>query len=183
MYLSLSVKSLFTNIPNTEGINAVAKALENQTDLKILTRVIIKFLHLTFTLTNFSFNGRNLLQNKGSYIGSRCHHGNKHIYPRTLNKALAYCRFVDDIFVLWTESEAMLKAFFEQINKIHSTVKFDYKYSYESIEFLDTLVFKNNRNSLSPPNCIPNQLIDQHTHMLLPIIQNHKSRIFHMDKP
>ena len=37
--------------------------------------------------------------------------------------------------------------------------------------------------TLSPPTCIPNQLIDQHTHMLLPIIQNHKSRIFHMDKP
>ena len=51
--------------------------------------------------------------------------------------------------MLWTESEAKLKAFFEQINKIHSTKMFDYKYSYESIEFLDTLVFKNNRNSLS----------------------------------
>ena len=58
-------------------------------------------------------------------------------------------RFVDDIFMLWTESEAKWKALFEQINKIHSTIKFDYKYSYESIEFLDILVFKNNRNSLS----------------------------------
>ena len=74
---------------------------------------------------------------------------NKHIYPRTLNQALAYYRFVDDIFMLWTESEAKFRAFFEQINKTHSTIKFDYKYSYESIEFLDTLVFKNNRNSLS----------------------------------
>ena len=73
---------------------------------------------------------------------------NKYIYPRTLNQALAYYRFVDDIFMLWTESEAKLKAFFAQINKIHSMIKFDYKYSYESIEFLDTLVFKNNRNSL-----------------------------------
>ena len=51
--------------------------------------------------------------------------------------------------MLWTESEAKLKAFFEQINKTHSTIKFGYKYSYESIKFLDTLVFKNNRNSLS----------------------------------
>ena len=88
---------------------------------------------------------------------SSCHYADvfmddfeiKHIYPRTLNQALAYYRFVDDIFMLWTESEAKFKTFFEQINKTHSTIKFDYKYSYESIEFLDTLVFKNNRNSLS----------------------------------
>ena len=51
--------------------------------------------------------------------------------------------------MLSTESEAKLKAFFEQINKIHITIKFDYKYSHESIEFLGTLLFKNNRNSLS----------------------------------
>ena len=31
---------------------------------------------------------------------------NKHIYPRTINQALAYYRFVDDMFMLWTESEA-----------------------------------------------------------------------------
>ena len=35
--LTMDVKSLFTNIPNREGINAVAKALENQTDLQIAT--------------------------------------------------------------------------------------------------------------------------------------------------
>ena len=35
--VTMDVKSLFTNIPNREGINAVAKALENQTDLKIPT--------------------------------------------------------------------------------------------------------------------------------------------------
>ena len=157
--VTMDVKSLFTNIPNSEGINAVAKALEKQTDLKIPTRVIIKFLHLILTLNNFGFNGRNILQKKGSSMGSKssCRYADvfmddfetKHIYPRTLNRALAYHRFVDDIFMLWTESEANLKAFFEQINKVHSTIKFDYKYSYESIEFLDTLVFKNDKNSLS----------------------------------
>ena len=117
----MDVKSLFTNIPNTVGINAVAKALENQTDLKIPIRVIIKFLHLTLTLNNFSFNGRNILQKKGSSMGSRssCRYAdvfmddfeNKYNYPQTLNQALAYYRFVDDIFMLWTESEAKLKAF------------------------------------------------------------------------
>ena len=48
--VTMDVKSLFTNKPNIEGINAVAKALENQMDLKIPTRAIIKFLHLTLTL-------------------------------------------------------------------------------------------------------------------------------------
>ena len=52
--ITMNVKSLFTNIPNTEGINAVAKSLENQTDLNIPTHVIIKFLHPTLTLNNLA---------------------------------------------------------------------------------------------------------------------------------
>ena len=129
--VTMDVKSLFTNIPNTEGINAVAKALENQMDLKIPTRVVIKFLHLTLILNNFSFNGRTYSKRKDPLWGAKVHvirqtssHGwfwKQTHYPRTLNQALAYYRFVDDIFMLWTESTAKLKAFFEHIIKIHST--------------------------------------------------------------
>ena len=35
-----------------------------------------------------------------------------------------------------------LLTFFDEINKVHDNIKFDYKYSKERIHFLDTTVFK-----------------------------------------
>ena len=46
-------KTLYTNIPNYEGIEAVKEAPNNQAKKPTVTRVIIKFLHLILTLNNF----------------------------------------------------------------------------------------------------------------------------------
>ena len=48
--VTMNVKSLFTNIPHAEGINAVAKALEKLKDITISNRVILKLLSLTLYL-------------------------------------------------------------------------------------------------------------------------------------
>ena len=73
----------------------------------------------------------------------------RYIYPRIIDKYLAYYRFVDDIFIVWTGTEEELLAFFDEINKVHDHIKFDSNYSKNSINFLDTTVFKNERRSLS----------------------------------
>ena len=72
-----------------------------------------------------------------------------YIYPRINGKHLAYYRFVDDIFIVWNGEMEELLRFFDDINKIHDNIKFDCKYSKESINFLDTTIFKNQRGSLS----------------------------------
>ena len=73
----------------------------------------------------------------------------KHIYPRISNDTLAYFRVVDDIFMIWIGSKESLLAFFNEINTEHESINFDCKYSLESINFLDTTVFKNNQRFLS----------------------------------
>ena len=55
--VTLDVKSLYTNIPNHEGIEAVKSALNSVSQKPIATKVIIKFLFLILTLNNFVFNG------------------------------------------------------------------------------------------------------------------------------
>ena len=42
--VTLDVKTLYSNIPNHEGIEAVKETLNNQAKKPIATRVIIKFL-------------------------------------------------------------------------------------------------------------------------------------------
>ena len=73
---------------------------------------------------------------------------NEHIIPRIRGQHLCYTRFKDDIFFIWTGSEKSLLKFFNDINKIHNSIKFECKYSYKLINFLDANVHLN-REGLS----------------------------------
>ena len=63
--LKLDVKSLYSNIPNHEGIVAVKSALNSVFQELIATIVIIKLLFIILTLNNFVFNGIHYLQKIG----------------------------------------------------------------------------------------------------------------------
>ena len=71
-----------------------------------------------------------------------------YILPQHLNKCSLYLRYIDDIFFIWKNSEAELKSFIKEINEIHPTIKFDVKYSYKEISFLDTTVRITSNNEL-----------------------------------
>ena len=72
----------------------------------------------------------------------------KHIYPLIKNKSAIHARYIDDIFMVWTKSESELKHFMNKINQKHQAIKFDFKFSKESIEFLDTLIHTDRKNRL-----------------------------------
>ena len=57
----LEVKSLYTNIPNPEGIKSVEEFLEEYSKRITLTNVITTFLALIPTLNNFIFSSKNYL--------------------------------------------------------------------------------------------------------------------------
>ena len=61
---TLDVKSLYTNISNHEGIEAVKSALNSASQKAIATNVFSKYLFLILTLNNFVFNGIHYLQKK-----------------------------------------------------------------------------------------------------------------------
>ena len=69
--VSMDVRSLYTNIPNDEGLIAVRDAL-NASTTRLPTRIITTFLFLIFTLNNFIFNGINYLQHTGCAMGTKC---------------------------------------------------------------------------------------------------------------
>ena len=54
---------------------------------------------------------------------------------------MLYLRFIDDIFMIWTKSENELKIFMKDLNTKHTSINFDFKYSKDKIEFLDTLFY------------------------------------------
>ena len=54
-------------------------------------------------------------------------------------------RFIDDIFMIWTEGEERLKTFMEYMNSFHDTIKFTFEWSYTRVRFLDVSVMLDNR--------------------------------------
>ena len=53
-----------------------------------------------------------------------------------------YVRFIDDLLLIWKGSEEELLKFLKEINEVHPKIKFDFKYSRESVDFLDTTIKK-----------------------------------------
>ena len=112
LLVTLDVSSLYTNIPNTEGIQAALEALETiRPGAQHPTNSsLIKLLELVLKSNNFTFCGRHFLQIGGTAMGTRAapnyaithmHRFEKlHVYTYHL-LALLWKRFIDDIFLIW----------------------------------------------------------------------------------
>ena len=49
-------------------------------------------------------------------------------------------RYIDDIFVMWTESEDQLEGFLNRLDNFHPNLKFPHEKSRASINFLDVSI-------------------------------------------
>ena len=70
--VKLDVKSLYTNIPHTEVIQAIANALESTSLPNTSNRVLLKFLNLILTCNNFISNDKHYKQLSGCIMGNKC---------------------------------------------------------------------------------------------------------------
>ena len=130
---SADVKSLYTNIPNAEGIKRVKTSLEKHSKRTASAKVITIFLALILTLNNFIFNCKNYLQIKGCTMGTICapsytnifmdNFERKFIYSFIKTFSLIYLTFIDDIFFVWTGSKTNLGKFLNELNKIKLVIE------------------------------------------------------------
>ena len=128
LLVTLDVKSLYTNIPNNEGIEAVV------------------------------FNAINYLQIMGCAMGTICapayanifvaQFEKRHKYSYIKNKSILYLRYINDIFMIWTGTKQELIIFLENLNSKRKTIKFEHNISHRNISFLDTLIYKDMNNTL-----------------------------------
>ena len=72
LLVTMDVKLLYTNIPNSEGLSAINDTLKNSNTPTSLKTVILTFLELILTLNNFIFNGEHYLQIKGCAMRIKC---------------------------------------------------------------------------------------------------------------
>ena len=68
----MDVRSLYTNVPNAEGISAVKRAFSNYSKKTTSTKVITTLLALVLTLNNFVFDCIYYLETMRCAMGTTC---------------------------------------------------------------------------------------------------------------
>ena len=155
--VTIDVKSLYTNIPHTEGIAAITRMIE-YTGLDTLHRMFIcNLTHQVLTKNYFQFNGQMYRQKQSTAIGTRMapnyaiifmHYLESNLLNQTTLKPKTWLRLIDDIFMIWSHGIQALNLVMDILNNFHSTIKFTYEYSQHEVAFLDTVVHKTENNEL-----------------------------------
>ena len=152
--VTVDVKSLYTNIPNDEGIQACYEAWKTQE----LTHpqhppaeVLRHLLELVLKLNTLEFNEQFYLQTFGTAMGSRLAPAYANTFMGSLEKSILessplkpsyYRRFIDDIFMIWPHSLNELDKFISHMNTANPSIQFTHEKSQEEITFLDVTVYK-----------------------------------------
>ncbi|XP_068755861.1 uncharacterized protein [Montipora capricornis] len=154
--VTMDVTSLYTNIPQEEGITTVCNAYENfhKNNPPIPTNYIKEMLRLILKENSFQFNGKNYLQIHGTAMGTKMAVAFANIFmayieteilSKSVIKPLIWKRYIDDIFSLWDVSKQDIDKFITQANSHHPTIKFTAEISNTEATFLDTVVYKGKR--------------------------------------
>ena len=145
LLVTLDVSSLYTNIPHNEGINACDHFLRTNPHNTIPTGTICDLIRMILTMNNFTFNDSHYLQIHGTAMGTKMATSFANLFLGLFEKnALrnapfqphTWLRYIDDIFMIWTESPGNLKIFIDYLTNIHPTIKFTSSHSPTNVPFL-----------------------------------------------
>ena len=143
---TMDVKSLYTVIPNHEGLNALKHYLDLRVTQEPPTETILRLAELVLMLNNFEFYGSHYQQVRGVAMGTRMGPSYACLYmgyvehtfhaQYTGPKPLIYRRYIDDIFGTTTMSQNDLLNYINCFNDFNEAVKFTFDIS-DSVNFLD----------------------------------------------
>ena len=136
--------SLYTNIPQEEGINIVCQYYEEhyQSKQPIPATHLGELMRLILKENSFNFNDKHFLQTHGVAMGTKMAvafavifmaHIEKKLLAASPQKPIIWKRFIDDIFSVWTSPEKEISNFVDFANSFHATIKFTHEMSSEKI--------------------------------------------------
>ena len=154
--VAIDLKSMYTNIPIQEGLEAFREELDKRTDKSIPTDFYIKLLELVLKSNIFEFDREYFIQLLGTAMGTRVAPTYANIFMAKLEKfMLSNCpedlkkfihcwkRYIDDVLLFFSGTYADLDRFHAHLNSVHHTMKFDnYEHNKEnnSCNFLDLTI-------------------------------------------
>ena len=154
--VSMDITSLYTNIPQEEGIETVCRAYKSfyEGESPIPTQYLKRALELILQENSFQFTGKNYLQTHRTAMGTKMAVAFANIFmgkvesqilERSAKKPLAWKMYIDDIFSIWNINRDEVTQFIEQANSHHPTIKYTAEISDTETTFLDTKLYKGER--------------------------------------
>ena len=145
--ISIDVKSLYTSIPQEQGINA---CLKHNDIIGLPTHITRTLLNYVLKNNSFSFNGQIYTQQMGVAMGTPIAPTLANLFMADLEqeflstqtvKPFLYKRYIDDILMIWLHPIHEFHTFFNSLNQFHPTIKFEYTISETEVQYLDLTIF------------------------------------------
>ena len=139
----------------------------------IPTRTICDLVRMILTMNNFTFNDSHYVQIHGTAMGTKMAPSFANLFLGHFeNNALrnapfqpnTWLRYIDDIFMIWTENPKNLKIFLDYLNSIHPSIKFTSSHSPTNVPFLDVNVSRTSDGSINTH--LYTKPMDEHRHLL-----------------
>ena len=169
-FFTLDVTSLYTNIPLEESLDIMETEFFPKTNCGIPIEYLRRMLELVLKCNNFKFNRKHFLQINGTAMGTRVaptyanlfmsHFEEKYIYRNS--KPRIWLRFIDDIWGIYTGDRNSFDGFVEEINSVHSSIKFSGEFSNKEVDFLDVTTYRKGDKIFSRLFCKPT---DSHSYL------------------
>ena len=150
--VSIDVANLFPSIPQSECLDIVYQEMDTHRDLLALDpNLIVRLLHLNMNYNYFEFAHLIFQQIKGTAMGAAFSPSIANIYMSTVVskflytqkcKPLLFKRYIDDIFMIWSDTPEELATFMGSLNAVHQDLRFTHEHSTHTINFMDITIYK-----------------------------------------
>ena len=154
LFVTIDVVGLYSNIPHSEAVTSLKEVVtsspqqhETRPTTSVLSNIVLHILQNNV----LQFEEQFYLQTLGTAMGTPMAPSIANIFMGWLERRLlstspwqirtdVWCRYIDDIALLWWEGEENLRAFLNWLNEQHPTIKFTASYGTANIPFLDVKV-------------------------------------------
>ena len=149
----MNVTSLYTNLPQEEGITIICKAYEHSIETNLQYLANTSQTYSRGELFPICWK-KNYLQVQGTAMGAKMALAFANIFVSAIeteiintspHNPLVWKRFIDDIFSLWNIHKDDTYSFDQLANYHHPTIKFTAEVSDTETVFLDTSTYKGER--------------------------------------
>ena len=139
--VTMDVSALYTNIPQDEGLDKIEEKLNSRLDQGMPSKFLRNLLEICLKYNIFEFDKKLYLQKIGTTMGIKPAPSYADIFMAKRDEEilemairlfsiddkspiLAYKRFLDNIFKIWTGPVEELYRFLEKVNELHPNIKF-----------------------------------------------------------
>ena len=150
LLFTMDVKSLYTVIPNDEGLRALQHFFDLRPVLEPSTPTLLRLAELVLTLNCFSFGDRYFKQINGVAMGTKMGPSYANLFVGYIENLIFqqytgpkpefFGRYIDDCIGATSCSREDLDSFISYVNSFHPSLEFTWEISETSVTFLDISV-------------------------------------------